>query len=185
MADRMEPAAALATNPYLLLQPASPDKWSMLGSLLMGAGAGISQADASGRSWASGIAPGLMTGLQMSNAMQKQAEDQSLRRTHLAMMLEQRRPWDEAARARMRMAANEAVAKGLDKAAATPMDPLKSVTTGNVWVPLGEGNGRMYLGPTYDPTKAYQRNPVTGEIRPIVGPEPAPGSDDLSSRQWR
>lgn len=135
MADWMDPAAALATNPYLLLQPASPDKWSMLGNLLMGAGAGISQADAAGRGWASGIAPGLMTGLQMNNAMQKQAEDQSLRRAQLAMML-----------------------------------PPRSATTADAWVPLGEGNGRMYLGPTYDPTKTYQRNRFTGEIRPIGSP---------------
>jgi hypothetical protein len=88
MANWMDPAAALATNPYLLLQPpASPDKWTLLGNLLMGAGVGIGQAEAAGRGWASGIAPGLMTGLQMSNAMHKQAEDQSLRRAQLAMML--------------------------------------------------------------------------------------------------
>jgi len=79
MANWMDPTAALATNPYLLLQPpASPDKWTLLGNLLMGAGVGIGQAEAAGRGWASGIAPGLMTGLQMSNAMHNQAEDRKL-----------------------------------------------------------------------------------------------------------
>ena len=55
----------MATNPYLSL-PEAPDKWSMLANLLIGAGAGISQAGASGRGWATGLAPGLMMGTQMN-----------------------------------------------------------------------------------------------------------------------
>lgn len=92
MADWMDPNGVMATNPYLSLQQTSPpDKWSVLGNLLLGAGVGISQADASGRGWASGIAPGLLMGTQLTTSAQKQAEEQALRRAQAAMILDRLR----------------------------------------------------------------------------------------------
>ena len=82
--------AAMATNPYLSMTQA-PDWKSMLANALIGVGAGISQADASGRGWASGIAPGLLMGTQLTNNAQRQAEEMALRRAQYAMMLERRR----------------------------------------------------------------------------------------------
>jgi hypothetical protein len=89
MTDWMDPKGVLATNPYLLLQQSpSPDKWSVLGNLLLGAGVGISQADASGRGWGSGIAPGLLMGTQLTTSAQRQAEEMALRRAQYAMLLD-------------------------------------------------------------------------------------------------
>lgn len=99
MPDWMDPADVMATNPYRAPQPL--DRLTLIGNLLMGAGAGISQADASGRGWASGIAPGLMTGFQMNNALQRQSEEQDLRRAQYGRMLEHSRMQDEATRAKM------------------------------------------------------------------------------------
>lgn len=99
MPDWMDPAAVMATNPYLAPQPL--DRLTLIGNLLMGAGAGISQADASGRGWASGIAPGLMTGFQMNNALRRQSEEQDLRRAQYGRMLEHSRMQDDATRAKM------------------------------------------------------------------------------------
>jgi hypothetical protein len=82
--------AAMATNPYLSMTQA-PDWKSMLANALIGVGAGISQADASGRGWGAGIAPGLMMGTQLTNNAQKQAEEMALRRAQYAMMLDRRR----------------------------------------------------------------------------------------------
>jgi len=82
--------AAMATNPYLSMTQA-PDWKSKLANALIGVGAGISQADASGRGWASGIAPGLLMGTQLTNNAQRQAEEMALRRAQYAMMLERRR----------------------------------------------------------------------------------------------
>jgi hypothetical protein len=90
MADFVDPSVARATNPYLS-PPQAPDKWSMLGNLLLGAGVGISQAGGSGRGWASGIAPGLLTGTQLATNAQRQAEEMALRRAQYAMMLDRRR----------------------------------------------------------------------------------------------
>jgi hypothetical protein len=91
MADWMDPNGIMATNPYLALQPSPPDKWSVLGNLLLGAGVGISQADASGRGWASGIAPGLMMGTQLTTNAQRQAEEMALRRAQYAVLLDRLR----------------------------------------------------------------------------------------------
>ena len=82
--------AAMATNPYLSMTQA-PDWKSMLANALIGVGAGISQADASGRGWGAGIAPGLMMGTQLTNNAQRQAEEMALRRAQYAMMLDRRR----------------------------------------------------------------------------------------------
>jgi hypothetical protein len=82
--------AAMATNPYLSMTQA-PDWKSMLANALIGVGAGISQADASGRGWASGIAPGLLMGTQLTNNAQRQAEEMALRRAQSAMMLDRLR----------------------------------------------------------------------------------------------
>jgi hypothetical protein len=82
--------AAMATNPYLSMTQA-PDWKSKLANALIGAGAGISQADASGRGWASGIAPGLLMGTQLTNNAQRQAEEMALRRAQYAMMLDRLR----------------------------------------------------------------------------------------------
>jgi hypothetical protein len=82
--------AAMATNPYLSMTQA-PDWKSKLANALIGVGAGISQADASGRGWGAGIAPGLMMGTQLTNNAQKQAEEMALRRAQYAMMLDRRR----------------------------------------------------------------------------------------------
>jgi len=82
--------AAMATNPYLSMTQA-PDWKSMLANSLIGVGAGISQADASGRGWGAGIAPGLMMGAQLANNAQRQAEEMALRRAQYAMMLERLR----------------------------------------------------------------------------------------------
>ena len=82
--------AAMATNPYLSMTQA-PDWKSKLANALIGVGAGISQADASGRGWASGIAPGLLMGTQLTNNAQRQAEEMALRRAQYAVMLERRR----------------------------------------------------------------------------------------------
>ena len=82
--------AAIATNPYLSMTQA-PDWKSKLANALIGVGAGISQADASGRGWGAGIAPGLMMGTQLTNNAQKQAEEMALRRAQYAMMLDRRR----------------------------------------------------------------------------------------------
>jgi hypothetical protein len=81
---------AMATNPYLSMTQA-PDWKSTLANALIGVGAGISQADASGRGWGAGIAPGLMMGAQLTNNARKQAEEMALRRAQYAMMLERRR----------------------------------------------------------------------------------------------
>jgi hypothetical protein len=85
-----DPHAAMATNPYLSMTQA-PDWKSMLANALIGVGAGISQADASGRGWASGIAPGLLMGTQLTNNAQRQAEEMALRRAQYAMMLDRLR----------------------------------------------------------------------------------------------
>ena len=90
MANFVDPSAAKATNPYLS-PPQAPDKWSVLGNLLLGAGVGISKADASARGWASGIAPGLLMGTQLTTNAQKQAEEMAWRRAQYAMMLDRRR----------------------------------------------------------------------------------------------
>jgi hypothetical protein len=82
--------AAMATNPYLSMTQA-PDWKSMLANSLIGVGAGISQADASGRGWGAGIAPGLMIGAQLANNAQRQAEEMALRRAQYAMMLDRLR----------------------------------------------------------------------------------------------
>jgi hypothetical protein len=82
--------AAMATNPYLSMTQA-PDWKSKLANALIGVGAGISQADASGRGWGAGIAPGLMMGTQLTNNAQRQAEEMALRRAQYAMMLDRRR----------------------------------------------------------------------------------------------
>jgi hypothetical protein len=82
--------AAMATNPYLSMTQA-PDWKSMLANALIGVGAGISQADASGRGWGAGIAPGLMMGTQLTNNAQRQAEEMARRRAQYAMMLDRRR----------------------------------------------------------------------------------------------
>ena len=82
--------AAMATNPYLSMTQA-PDWKSMLANSLIGVGAGISQADASGRGWGAGIAPGLMMGTQLTNNAQRQVEEMALRRAQYAMMLDRRR----------------------------------------------------------------------------------------------
>jgi hypothetical protein len=82
--------AAMATNPYLSMTQA-PDWKSMLANALIGVGAGISQADVSGRGWGAGIAPGLMMGTQLTNNAQRQAEEMALRRAQYAMMLDRRR----------------------------------------------------------------------------------------------
>jgi hypothetical protein len=89
MADFGDPYAAMATNPYLSMTQA-PDWRSMLANALIGVGAGISQADASGRGWASGIAPGLLMGTQLTTNAQRQAEEMALRRAY-AMMLDRLR----------------------------------------------------------------------------------------------
>lgn len=39
----------------------------------------------------------------------------------------------------------------------------------DAWQPVNEQNAKMMLGPAYDQTKAYQRNSLTGEIKPIGG----------------
>ena len=90
MADFVDPSVARATNPYLS-PPQAPDKWSTLGNLLLGAGVGISQAAGSGGGWASGIAPGLLMGTQLSTNAQRQAEEMALRRAQYAMMLDRLR----------------------------------------------------------------------------------------------
>jgi hypothetical protein len=82
--------AAMATNPYLSMTQA-PDWKSKLANALIGVGAGISQADASGRGWGAGIAPGLMMGTQLTNNAQRQAEEMALRRAQYAMMLDRLR----------------------------------------------------------------------------------------------
>ena len=82
--------AAMATNPYLSMTQA-PDWKSMLANALIGVGAGISQADASGRGWGAGIAPGLLMGTQLTNNARRQAEEMALRRSQYAMMLDRRR----------------------------------------------------------------------------------------------
>src|SRR5215207_3261417 len=82
--------ATMASNPYLSMTQA-PDWKSKLANALIGVGAGISQADASGRGWASGIAPGLLMGTQLTNNAQRQAEEMALRRAQYAMMLDRRR----------------------------------------------------------------------------------------------
>lgn len=82
--------AAMATNPYLSMTQA-PDWKSMLANALIGVGAGISQADTSGRGWASGIAPGLLMGTQLTNNAQRQAEEMALRRAQYVMMLDRLR----------------------------------------------------------------------------------------------
>jgi hypothetical protein len=82
--------AAMATNPYLSMTQA-PDWKSMLANALIGVGAGISQADASGRGWGAGIAPGLLMGTQLTNNARRQAEEMALRRAQYAMLLDRRR----------------------------------------------------------------------------------------------
>lgn len=82
--------AAMASNPYLSMTQA-PDWKSMLANALIGVGAGISQADASGRGWGAGIAPGLMMGTQLTNNAQRQAEEMALRRAQYATMLDRLR----------------------------------------------------------------------------------------------
>ena len=89
MADFGDPYAAMATNPYLSMTQA-PDWRSMLANALIGVGAGISQADAPGRGWASGIAPGLLMGTRLTTNAQRQAEEMALRRAY-AMMLDRLR----------------------------------------------------------------------------------------------
>lgn len=46
---------------------------------------------------------------------------------------------------------------------------LQNVKKDDAWVPLGDADSKMFLGPAYDPTKAYQRNKSTGKIEPIGG----------------
>lgn len=66
------PSDVMSTNPYLAPMP-PPDWRTVLANALIGVGAGISNADASGRGWGAGIAPGLMMGANMTAQQQQQA----------------------------------------------------------------------------------------------------------------
>lgn len=86
--DFGDPYAAMATNPYMQA-PQKPDWMSFLGNALTGIGAGIGQADASGRGWASGIGPGLMYANQAQAQRQHQAEQEQMKRWQMGMMAQE------------------------------------------------------------------------------------------------
>jgi hypothetical protein len=82
--------ADFATNPYLQMpQQEAPDWKQVLGNALLGVGAGISQADGSGRGWAAGIGPGLMYGNQLMGQQRQHAEQQAMKRWQLGMMAQE------------------------------------------------------------------------------------------------
>lgn len=90
MADFADPYDVMSTNPYLqMMQPQQPHWTQVLGNALLGVGAGISQADASGRGWASGVGPGLAYGTQMLAHQRQQAEQDAMKRWQLGMMAQE------------------------------------------------------------------------------------------------
>jgi hypothetical protein len=82
--------ADFATNPYLQMPTQEAPDWKqVLGNALLGVGAGISQADGSGRGWAAGIGPGLMYGNQLMGQQRQNAEQQAMKRWQLGMMAQE------------------------------------------------------------------------------------------------
>jgi hypothetical protein len=91
VADFVDPYAVMATNPYMLPQAEKPHWSSVLGNLMLGAGAGISQANSMGRGWGAGVAPGLLMGMNLVGNQQRQAQEQAMRQAQFAQMSEYRR----------------------------------------------------------------------------------------------
>lgn len=56
-----------------------------------------------------------------------------------------------------------------EKAMQMLVTALQNQKKEDAYEPLNEANAKMYLGQAYDPTKAYQRNKITGKIEPIGG----------------
>ena len=81
-----DPYDTLSGNPYM-----APDWRQVLSNALIGVGAGISSADAGGRGWGAGIAPGLAMGANMTGQQQQQA-------LQYQMMAGYRRAQEEALR---------------------------------------------------------------------------------------
>jgi hypothetical protein len=95
-----DPNAAMATNPYLQPQQA-PDWRQVLGNALLGVGAGISQADSSGRGWGQGIGPGLMMGNQMTQQQEQQLFQRQLHAAQWQQMEAYRRAQEENMRSQV------------------------------------------------------------------------------------
>jgi hypothetical protein len=98
-----DPRDVASTNPYLMPQQA-PDWRQVIGNALLGVGAGISNADASGRGWGAGIGPGLMYGANLTGQQQQQAFQRQIQAAQYQALLDHRRTQDEATREKMAMA---------------------------------------------------------------------------------
>lgn len=102
-----DPYDVMSTNPYLS-PPAPPNKWAVLGNVLTGLGAGISAADASGRGWAAGIAPGAQMAMGMIARSRQADEEQRFKAAQYAMMTDRLRLQDQAMQAKTREAEEKA-----------------------------------------------------------------------------
>lgn len=105
MAGFADPYDVAATNPYL--SPPQADWRHVLSNALIGVGAGISNADSSGRGWGAGIGPGLMMGAQMGAQQQQQAQQDQMRRMMFGMQMAELND-KRAERARQERAIQEA-----------------------------------------------------------------------------
>jgi hypothetical protein len=98
-----DPYDTLSGNPYMAPMPA-PDWKTVLGNALLGIGAGISNADAAGRGWGAGIAPGLAMGANMTGQQQQNAWQRQMQGMQYQSMQDHRRAQEAATREKLDMA---------------------------------------------------------------------------------
>jgi hypothetical protein len=161
--------ADFATNPYLQMpQQEAPDWKQVLGNALLGVGAGISQADGSGRGWAAGIGPGLMYGNQMLGQQQQNAEQQAMKRWQLGMMVQDWQSKQEERREKTAMAkAKEARDAGLGSQIGALMGlsapqpgPQMGPNFGSAIAGIESGGKYDALGPETGKGRAYGKYQV-------------------------
>jgi hypothetical protein len=106
-----DPRDVASTNPYLMPQQA-PDWRQVIGNALLGVGAGISNADASGRGWGAGIGPGLLMGSQMTQQQQQQLYQRQLQAAQWQQMEAYRKAQEENIRSQIE---ERKLSMGIDK----------------------------------------------------------------------
>lgn len=129
------------TNPYM--QMPAPDWRQVLSNALIGVGAGISGADASGRGWGAGIAPGLMMATNLTGQQQQNAWQRQMQGLQYQTMMDHRRTQDEIAREKL------AMAKAAAARDAGMGDQIASIVSG--------GGGQQTAAP---PGMNVQPNPI-------------------------
>lgn len=144
MADFGDPYAAMATNPYLSMTQA-PDWKTVLANALIGVGAGISNAEGSGRGWAAGIAPGLAMGNQLTARGQANDFQQRMALANWHTQASYRKAQEEKLRAEAELKREEL---DLDKQAIGLFKGPQVPGTATATMGLGAGAGGIYAFPT-------------------------------------